>query len=145
MVLAILKQFPYPTHACQFNRNIQTLFSFGSKEETILVLSLQFLEALKSLMGYFLRILHDIPYHPCFYALWSQVFSLRSLITTAEFCHVPLCSSYLSFVHLFSHLSHLHVVTPRPCRHGVKHKGEAVAADIAVVSPRPLAKGLACR
>lgn len=114
------------------------------------MLSLQFVEALQSLLGYFLRILRDIPYRPFFfYALRSQVFSLRSLITTAEFfsCRTPLDFSYLSFMHLFSHLTRLQMVTPRPCRCQVKHKGEVVATHVAVVSLSPLVEGLArwCR
>lgn len=104
------------------------------------MLSLQFVEALQSLLGYFLRILHDIPYRPFFFML---------LITTAEFfsCHTPLGFSYLSFMHLFSHLTRLQMVTPRPCRCQVKHKGEVVATHVAVVSLSPLVEGLArwCR
>jgi len=109
------------------------------------VLSLQFLEALQSLLGYFPRILHDISYCPCFYALWSQVFSLRSLITTAELSSscAPLYFSCLSFMRLFSHLACLRMVTPRPRRCWVRHKGEAVAIHIEVLSLHPLAKGLA--
>lgn len=109
------------------------------------MLSLQFLEAVESLFGYFLRILHYIPYCPCFYPFLSQVFSLRSLITTPEpfsycahfaFYTSPLCTHFPTS---FSQSDPWR----RPWRSGIKHQGEAVATHLVVVSLHPLVKGLA--
>lgn len=66
------------------------------------VLSVSFLETPGSFLGYSLMIL--ILYLPCFCDLSSQVFSLRSLITTSEFsCHGPIHFSYFSLIQLFIH------------------------------------------